>query len=82
MTQHDSVPAEVWARIPAENKKTIRDKKARVYFCDMVRIAREVASGGVESADLAGSTLVWRAWGGPELAGPGSAGPPFVVHVS
>lgn len=37
-------PAEVWARIPAENKKTIRDKKARVYFCDMVKIAREVAS--------------------------------------
>jgi pyruvate-ferredoxin/flavodoxin oxidoreductase len=37
-------PAEVWARVPAENKKTIRDKKARVYFCDMVKIAREVAS--------------------------------------
>lgn len=37
-------PAEVWARIPAENKRTIRDKKARVYFCDMVKIAREVAS--------------------------------------
>jgi pyruvate-ferredoxin/flavodoxin oxidoreductase len=37
-------PAEVWARIPAENKKYLRDKKARVYFCDMVRIAREVAS--------------------------------------
>src|SRR5204863_2127809 len=35
---------EVWARIPAENKKYVRDKKARVYFCDMVRIAREVAS--------------------------------------
>jgi pyruvate-ferredoxin/flavodoxin oxidoreductase len=41
-TQHD--PAEVWKRIPAENQKTIRDKKARLYFCDMVRIAREVAS--------------------------------------
>src|SRR4051812_28377912 len=39
-----SDPAEVWARIPAENKKYVRDKKARVYFCDMVRIAREVAS--------------------------------------
>lgn len=37
-------PADVWARIPPENKRAIRDKKARVYFCDMVRIAREVAS--------------------------------------
>ena len=37
-------PEEVWKRIPPENKKTIRDKKIRVYFCDMVRIAREVAS--------------------------------------
>jgi pyruvate-ferredoxin/flavodoxin oxidoreductase len=36
--------ADVWARIPAENKKFIREKKIRVYFCDMVRIAREVAS--------------------------------------
>src|SRR5581483_6285428 len=36
--------ADVWARIPAANKKAIRDKKVRVYFCDMVRIAREVAS--------------------------------------
>jgi pyruvate-ferredoxin/flavodoxin oxidoreductase len=41
-TQHD--PAEVWKRIPAENQKTIKAKKARVYFCDMVKIAREVAS--------------------------------------
>jgi len=39
-----SDPAEVWARIPAQNKGFIRDKKVRVYFCDMVRIAREVAS--------------------------------------
>jgi pyruvate-ferredoxin/flavodoxin oxidoreductase len=39
-----SDPAEVWARIPAVNKQFIRDKKIRVYFCDMVRIAREVAS--------------------------------------
>ncbi|MDB5310587.1 MAG: Pyruvate flavodoxin/ferredoxin oxidoreductase domain protein [Gemmataceae bacterium] len=37
-------PADVWKRVPAENRRTIRDKKARVYFCDMVRIAREVAS--------------------------------------
>jgi pyruvate-ferredoxin/flavodoxin oxidoreductase len=39
-----SDPAEVWARIPSQNKAFIRDKKIRVYFCDMVRIAREVAS--------------------------------------
>jgi pyruvate-ferredoxin/flavodoxin oxidoreductase len=39
-----SDPVEVWKRIPAENQKAIRDKKAQVYFCDMVRIAREVAS--------------------------------------
>jgi len=39
-----SDPVEVWKRIPEENRKTIREKKARVYFCDMVRIAREVAS--------------------------------------
>ena len=37
-------PADVWKRIPAENQKYIREKKARVYFCDMVRIAREIAS--------------------------------------
>jgi pyruvate-ferredoxin/flavodoxin oxidoreductase len=37
-------PVEVWKRIPAANQKFIREKKVRVYFCDMVRIAREVAS--------------------------------------
>ncbi|HET6575364.1 MAG TPA: 2-oxoacid:acceptor oxidoreductase family protein [Fimbriiglobus sp.] len=37
-------PTQVWARIPEANRKAIRDKKARVYFCDMVKIAREVAS--------------------------------------
>src|SRR5262245_26136242 len=39
---HD--PVDVWKRIPPENQKAIREKKARVFFCDMVRIAREVAS--------------------------------------
>jgi pyruvate-ferredoxin/flavodoxin oxidoreductase len=39
-----SDPAEVWKRIPPENQKELREKKARIYFCDMVRIAREVAS--------------------------------------
>jgi pyruvate-ferredoxin/flavodoxin oxidoreductase len=34
----------VWARIPAHQRKTIRDKNLRVHFADMVKIAREVAS--------------------------------------
>ncbi len=37
-------PAQVWARIPPANKHAIREKKARVYYCDMVSIAREVAT--------------------------------------
>jgi pyruvate-ferredoxin/flavodoxin oxidoreductase len=35
---------EVWQRIPAHQKKIIRDKKLQVFFADMVKIAREVAS--------------------------------------
>jgi len=37
-------PADVWARIPLEHKNTIRKKRLHVYFIDMVKIAREVAS--------------------------------------
>ncbi len=37
-------PADVWRRIPAEKKQMIRDRKIRVYYTDMVKIAREVAS--------------------------------------
>ncbi len=37
-------PAEVWQRIPAHHKQSIREKRLRVYFTDMVKIAREVAS--------------------------------------
>jgi pyruvate-ferredoxin/flavodoxin oxidoreductase len=37
-------PAEVWKRVPEHNRRAIRDKKTRVFFCDMVKIAREVAS--------------------------------------
>jgi len=36
--------AEVWQRIPDRHKQTIREKNIRVYFVDMVKIAREVAS--------------------------------------
>ena len=37
-------PGDVWKRIPPHHKQTIRDKNLRVYFIDMVQIAREVAS--------------------------------------
>jgi pyruvate-ferredoxin/flavodoxin oxidoreductase len=39
-----SEPAEVWTRVPAKNRKMLREKKVRVFYCDMVKIAREVAS--------------------------------------
>jgi pyruvate-ferredoxin/flavodoxin oxidoreductase len=34
----------VWRRIPTEKQEYIRRKQIRVYYADMVRIAREVAS--------------------------------------
>ncbi|VAX36625.1 Pyruvate-flavodoxin oxidoreductase [hydrothermal vent metagenome] len=37
-------PTDVWKRIPAHHRKTMRDKNIKVYFIDMVSIAREVAS--------------------------------------
>jgi pyruvate-ferredoxin/flavodoxin oxidoreductase len=37
-------PADVWARIPLSHKNTIRQRRLRVYFIDMVKIAREVTS--------------------------------------
>lgn len=37
-------PADVWQRIPAHHKEFIRRKRIRVYYADMVQIAREVAS--------------------------------------
>ncbi len=37
-------PAEVWKRIPPEIQRTIRERELRVYYADMVSIAREVAS--------------------------------------
>jgi pyruvate-ferredoxin/flavodoxin oxidoreductase len=39
-----SDPVDVWSRIPPQNRHAIREKKVRVFYCDMVRIAREVAS--------------------------------------
>jgi pyruvate-ferredoxin/flavodoxin oxidoreductase len=37
-------PVEVWKHIPNGVKKAVREKKARIFYCDMVKIAREVAS--------------------------------------
>jgi pyruvate-ferredoxin/flavodoxin oxidoreductase len=37
-------PADVWERIPAHHKRTIIDRKLRVYYADMVQIARDIAS--------------------------------------
>jgi pyruvate-ferredoxin/flavodoxin oxidoreductase len=37
-------PVDVWQRIPTRDKNTIREKNLRVFFADMVQIAREVAS--------------------------------------
>ncbi len=37
-------PADVWSRIPAHHQQTIRAKELRIYYADMVRIAREVTS--------------------------------------
>jgi pyruvate-ferredoxin/flavodoxin oxidoreductase len=36
--------ADVWARIPEHHKRFIREKNIRVFFADMVQIARDVAS--------------------------------------
>lgn len=37
-------PADVWQRIPEHHKVSIRKRKIRIFFADMVKIAREVAS--------------------------------------
>jgi pyruvate-ferredoxin/flavodoxin oxidoreductase len=37
-------PADVWKHIPEHNRQLIRERKLRVFYCDMVKIAREVAS--------------------------------------
>ena len=44
MQSHFNNPSDVWQRIPPHHKKTIREKNLRIYFVDMVQIAREVAS--------------------------------------
>jgi len=37
-------PQDVWVRIPDRHKPSIRDRKLRLFYCDTVKIAREVAS--------------------------------------
>ena len=44
MQSTQSDPAEVWRRIPAWHQRSIREKGMRLFYADMVQIAREVAS--------------------------------------
>ncbi len=44
MQSHYTDATDVWTRIPPHHKQTIQKKQLRVYFLDMVSIAREVAS--------------------------------------
>jgi pyruvate-ferredoxin/flavodoxin oxidoreductase len=37
-------PLDVWTRIPAHHQVTIREKNLRIFYIDMVAIARDVAS--------------------------------------
>ena len=39
-----AVPQDVWDRLPGHHRKTVVDNHLRVFFIDMVKIAREVAS--------------------------------------
>ncbi|MGI9428099.1 MAG: 2-oxoacid:acceptor oxidoreductase family protein [Bythopirellula sp.] len=44
MQSQYSNPSDVWARIPEQHKLLIKQKDLRIYYADMVSIAREVAS--------------------------------------
>lgn len=44
MQSNQESAAEVWQRIPAHHQKTIREQQLHVYYADMVKVAREVAS--------------------------------------
>jgi pyruvate-ferredoxin/flavodoxin oxidoreductase len=37
-------PLDVWNRIPSHHQRTIREKQLRIYYLDMVQVAREIAS--------------------------------------
>jgi pyruvate-ferredoxin/flavodoxin oxidoreductase len=51
-------PADVWTRIPPHHKKTIAYKDIRIYFIDMVKIAREVTSVGDLQMRMQGIVLL------------------------
>lgn len=51
-------PADVWARIPEAHKNTIREKHIRVYYIDMVSIAREVATASDLQMRMQGIVLL------------------------
>jgi pyruvate-ferredoxin/flavodoxin oxidoreductase len=51
-------PVEVWKHIPAQVQKIIRDRKVRVHYTDMVKIAREVASRGDLQMRMQGIVLL------------------------
>ena len=44
MQSHYKTPSDVWQRIPPHHKNTIKERNLRVFYVDMVSIAREVAS--------------------------------------
>lgn len=44
MQSHYANPKDVWHRIPPHQKTLIRENNLRLFFADMVQIAREVAS--------------------------------------
>jgi len=43
MQSHHEDPREVWKHIPEFNRRTIRTKNLRLFYADMVQIAREAA---------------------------------------
>jgi pyruvate-ferredoxin/flavodoxin oxidoreductase len=51
-------PVDVWQRIPTRDKTTIRERNLRVFFADMVQIAREVASEGDLQMRMQGIVLL------------------------
>jgi len=51
-------PKDVWKHIPGHVQKKIRDRKVRVYYTDMVGIAREVASRGDLQMRMQGIVLL------------------------
>jgi pyruvate-ferredoxin/flavodoxin oxidoreductase len=51
-------PTDVWVRIPKHHQRTIREKNLRIYYADMVKIAREVTSEGDLQMRMQGIVLL------------------------